>query len=210
MAVNLENMNEDPSIFGGDHTYCFICWRGTRDRLKLEPVVPPKSPPHHLNSSLSVIFLLRKVLGLPQNVLITLLGNCGRGGGGDNPADWGIKLCISCSAIFKEAHFLYRRLIKIQADFQEVAKLLRDTLVDSQSTQENENEETEATMHLEKRTRRRPGRPASKKSRTQDPEITGNVELDVKTKMEDTCHPVSCLRTKFIERKSIKNYFILT
>lgn len=202
----MEHMDEVPPVkvcHSNEHqTSCFLCWRGTQDGLKLEPLHPLKashnihpSQVQNLKRDLSVIFLLRKVLGLPQHLLVTLLENCTRGCDRGNPAEWGIKLCVSCRVILKEADFLHRRVIKIQADFQEVAKEIRDILVGSESPQEER--ETEMVTNLDRRkARRRPGRPASKKGRALLKKETGNKGDD---KMEATCDPVRFLRAKFIQ-----------
>ncbi|ODM90093.1 putative zinc finger protein [Orchesella cincta] len=116
-----------------ESTKCFICTRDTQlaeaSRLGHQLTGVEST----LKCQLSIILLLRKILGINQELITELLSGTG------NPSEWGIKLCTPCLSLFREAEFIHRRLVKFQADFEELAKEVRSLLLASTESSPDEN-----------------------------------------------------------------------
>lgn len=98
---------------------CLTCGETCQDDVPEWTFEPVTKSCLQIKKEMPVIFLLRRILGVPQDRLETLLESIG------NPSDWGIKLCPMCNRIFSEAMFLYERLMKLHNEFDQVSKQLR-------------------------------------------------------------------------------------
>lgn len=101
---------------------CLTCGETCQDGSHEWTFEPVSKSCLQVKKEMSVIFLLRRILGVPQNRLESLLESIG------NPSDWGIKLCPLCNRIFSEAMFLYERLMKLHNEFDQVSKQLRSRM----------------------------------------------------------------------------------
>ncbi|CAL8142291.1 unnamed protein product [Orchesella dallaii] len=150
---------------------CFIC-SGTTRLAEVSRIGFQHSGLSKLNCQLSIILLLRRILGISQDVLTELLN------GGGNPSEWGIKLCGPCYSVFREAEFMHRRLMKFQADFEDLAKELRSLLLNSTGGACDELRNRIDASENVKKPRRKMGRPKSLSEKS----IPCNIVEDLRNK----------------------------
>lgn len=109
-----------------------------------------------LQQQLSVIFLLRKMLRIPQARLEVLLVKYG------DPSDWNISTCSPCNRVFVEAVFVHERISKLHCEFEELSLKLRKHIRDSKESILHAPSPSSSTPITGSRKRRKRGRPKAK------------------------------------------------
>lgn len=109
----------DPDLSSSSLSLCLVCC--SKVDLNVSQIIVGNGDGSRLiDKNLGIIFLLRKLLIVPDIMLKRNLKECG------NPEEWGINLCFECILLIRQARDLHGLILKIGRKLKDVQKLIVD------------------------------------------------------------------------------------
>lgn len=126
LSLKIEPNSEEGFTEIDDIGTCLLCCSGVNSNQK---PVKESNDPGLLSNSLSVIFLLKKVLQVPDIQLQNNLQECG------NPDQW-IILCDQCADLSRKAKELHSQIVKTARQLRITENLILDKVKNSPAAPE--------------------------------------------------------------------------